>query len=57
MNEFDACATDQHEYKKLVEVGKLDTVVLPELNDVVECNVYLIWANKVDSRVEASFPS
>lgn len=46
MNEFDACATDQpsmmHEYKKLVEVGKLDTVVLPELNDVEECNVYLI---------------
>lgn len=46
MNEFDACATDQpsmmHEYKKIVEVGKLDTVVLPELNDVVECNVYLI---------------
>lgn len=46
MNEFDACVTDQpsmmHEYKKLVEVGKLDTVALPELNDVVECNVYLI---------------
>lgn len=46
MNVFDACATDQpsmmHEYKKLVEVGKLDTVVLPELNDVEECNVYLI---------------
>ena len=27
-----------HEYKKLVEVGKLDTVVLHELNDVEECN-------------------